>query len=35
MEWELIGRIVLCCLIVAGGLIMVVTNVNYEPDDRE
>lgn len=33
MEWELVGRVVLCCLIIAGGLIMVVTNVNYKPED--
>ena len=31
MDWELIGRLLICCIIVAIPIVFSIANVNYTP----
>ena len=35
MTLDLIGNMVLMCGVLAGGILLIVVNVNYSPDDDE
>lgn len=34
MNWNLIGDLVLCFLIISGGVLFTYVNVNYEPNEN-
>ena len=33
--WEFVGNMILMATIFGGGIMFIIVNVNYEPDDEE
>jgi len=33
MDWDLLGRLFICSAILGGGILFIIININYTPED--